>query len=276
MHPRYSLASKTADDMKQAVLPYVPTDSKVIATASARVYHAPFGNEPEQWTFSGLSGTLVFGRDRFRAHPDRTIGTGPGTSSQVNYWFRLVDLVSGKGLVWIHQIPQFLDYRADKPFFHIFQAKTRMFGFRFDEDVDASKFHKKVTNHVHPKGPDSVICRKGSKKATDLSGSPKRISPSSISSPAPNSFVHINHAGFSEKGDIVVSDDIEPGWSMMLEELHGYGATNKTKSDNGFMDGFLAGLQSISQKSTNAVVSSETYPDRKRKVVRRKPVVPFV
>lgn len=121
----YSRTTPTSDhDIKRAVLPYLPTDSKVIATASTRLYHAPFGSEPPNWTFSGLSGVLVFGRDRVRVHPDHRIGTGPGTSFEFSYWFRLIELRLSKGLVWMHQIPHHLDYRMDKPFFHVFLANV--------------------------------------------------------------------------------------------------------------------------------------------------------
>lgn len=124
MSSRTASTTGHSSDAKHMVLPHLPTHSKVIATASARVYHAPFGDESENWTFSGLSGVLVFGRDRLRLHPDRKLGIGPGTSFEHKYWFRLIDLASGKGLVWMHQIPQYLDYRTDKPFFHVFQAKV--------------------------------------------------------------------------------------------------------------------------------------------------------
>lgn len=101
----------------------LPADSKVIATASAKVYHAPFNNKSDEWTFSGLSGTMVFGRNRGTISADRKLGGGPGDSSEQTYWFRLVD--PSKGLVWIHQIPQTLDYGLDKPFFHTFSGKVR-------------------------------------------------------------------------------------------------------------------------------------------------------
>ena len=125
MHPKASPTREQPFDAKHAVFPYLPTDSKVFATAFARVYHAPFSEESESWTFSGLSGVLVFGRDRVRVHPDHKIGTGPGTSFETNHWFRLIDLASSKGLVWVHQLPRHLDYQMDKPFFHVFQAKVR-------------------------------------------------------------------------------------------------------------------------------------------------------
>lgn len=47
-----------------------------------------------------------------------------------------------------------------------------------------------------------------------------------ISAPAAGTFVHLGHVGFNYKGEIETSDDIEPGWTMMLAELQGYGVTS--------------------------------------------------
>lgn len=154
-----------SEEIKRQILAYLPTDARILATASARVYHAPFGGRQTSWSPSGLSGILVFGRDRLTLHPDKRLGIGPGSTLEQNFWFRLVDLQSGKGLVWMHQIAEDLEYRLDKPFFHEFRGKvrilllfssphvltvvqTRMFGFRFDEDAEANKFYKKVTSHL--------------------------------------------------------------------------------------------------------------------------------
>lgn len=123
MFSRSSSTSTMSEDVKRHMLSCLPTDSKVLAIASAKVYHAPFNSKPDGWTFSGLSGTMVFGRNRVTVHADRKLGNGPGESFEQTFWFRLVDPV--KGLVWIHQIPQTLDYSLDKPFFHTFSGKVR-------------------------------------------------------------------------------------------------------------------------------------------------------
>ena len=123
MFSRSSSTSTMSEDLKRQMLSSLPTDSKVIATASAKVYHAPFNSKADGWTFSGLSGTMVFGRNRITVHANRKLGSGPGESFEQTYWFRLVD--PAKGLVWIHQIPQTMDYSLDKPFFHTFSGKVR-------------------------------------------------------------------------------------------------------------------------------------------------------
>lgn len=69
---------------------------------------------------------LVFGRDRVKVYADRKLGTGPGTSFEHNYWFRLID-TTGRGVIWIHQIPDNFQYQLDKPFFHVFPGKVCSF-----------------------------------------------------------------------------------------------------------------------------------------------------
>ena len=116
MFSRSSSSSTLSESAKQHLLSCLPADAKVLATASAKVYHAPFSSKEDGWTFSGLGGTLVFGRNR-------TQGNG-SSDGEHEHWFRLVD--PAKGLVWIHQIPAALDYGVDKPFFHTFSGKVRI------------------------------------------------------------------------------------------------------------------------------------------------------
>ncbi|KAI0080407.1 hypothetical protein K474DRAFT_1589753 [Panus rudis PR-1116 ss-1] len=247
------------NDIKQQLLAYLPSDARILATATAKVYHSPFGGKASSWSHSGLSGILIFGRDRIHLRPDRRIGTGPGSSVEQNFWFRLVDLQTGKGLVWMHQISDDIQYRLDKPFFHEFRGKTRMFGFRFDEDVEANKFYKKVTSHLRASreylSPPSPV-----RKRTIPSFNPlKRFIPSQISSPAPGTFVHLSHVGFNEKGRIEVSDDsIEAGWTMMLEELQGHGVSEDIiEDDHDFVEGFWAGVKATSPKEAKLKLHPE-------------------
>ncbi|PSR71552.1 hypothetical protein PHLCEN_2v12561 [Hermanssonia centrifuga] len=214
MHSRSSSSSTMSDDTKRHLLACLPADSKIIATASARVYHAPFHGHSDDWVYSGLHGTLVFGRNRIAVHADKKLGSGPGTSFDQSSWFRLVDPI--KGLVWLHQIPEIFDYSLDKPFFHIFSGKFIDTSFRVAASLRKSK----------------------------KLGSMKRLSTAMISSPSPGTFVHVAHVGFDAEGRVETSDDIDPGWTMMLEELRGYGI-NKSSIDGSrdFIEGFLAGAK---------------------------------
>jgi neural Wiskott-Aldrich syndrome protein len=66
-----------------------------------------------------------------------------------------------------------------------------------------------------------------------------------VSPPATGTFVHLGHVGFNSRGQIETSNDIEPGWPMMLEELQGsYGTTKSQMSgDREFVQGFIAGTK---------------------------------
>lgn len=75
----------------------------------------------------------------------------------------------------------------------------------------------------------------------------RRFTPSMVSPPATGTFVHLGHVGFNSRGQIETSDDVEPGWTMMLEELQGGYGVSKSKSlggsDRDFVQGFLAGTK---------------------------------
>ncbi|KAI8990722.1 hypothetical protein BD414DRAFT_535986 [Trametes punicea] len=248
-----SSLGSVSDDAKRYVLSYLPPDSKVLAVAPARIYHSAFGAPSGAWTFTGLRGMLVFGRNRITVYPDRPLGLGEGTSIEQNFWFRLIDVDGGKGIVWFHQIPPNLDYHADKPFFHVFSGCSRMFGFRFDEDSDAEHFLKRVTSRTQITAPRTPKPRanKSASPATVMPISPsaasptaRRVSPSMISSPAPGTFMHVAHIGVDSNGCIKATPNVEPGWTMLLEELQGYGVTEKMVSqDLDFVEGFLAGAK---------------------------------
>ncbi|TCD60370.1 hypothetical protein EIP91_010261 [Steccherinum ochraceum] len=266
-----SSSSSLSTDFKRSITSLLPANAKIIASASARVYHAPFGSQGESWTFSGLQGVLVFGRDRNQVHPDKQLGVGPGTSIEQNYWFRLLDVDNAKGLVWMHQIPYRLDYRLDKPFFHEFSGKTRQFGFRFDEDAEANKFYRKVISRI----PNTTASSPKAKTATATPFSAsKRLLSSMISRPAHGTFVHVGHVGVDRKGSIEVTEDIEPGWTMMLQELRGCGANDVVvRKDRDFIDGFWAGVKATSDPEQKIMPGTEQRSDKPRKTIKRKPIV---
>ena len=88
-----------------------------------------------------------------------------------------------------------------------------------------------------------------------------------ISSPAPGTFVHVSHVGLDAKGQIESTPNIEPGWTMILEELQGYGVTEKmVDEDFDFVEGFLAGAKaSLVQelkKTTTAAAKIRRTPTR--------------
>ena len=120
-HSPASTISSLSDDDKRHILTYLPPDVKLLAVAPARIYHSAFNASSDSWSSTGLRGMLVFGRDRTSSR-DRPLDS----TLEREYWFRLVDVDSGKGVVWHYPIPSDLDYHADKPFFHTFSGAVRL------------------------------------------------------------------------------------------------------------------------------------------------------
>jgi hypothetical protein len=105
---------------KQGVdmVPGLPPNSyNVLATTSARVYHAQLSPKSTEWCYSRLKGILVFGKN------NTNIGLAAEVDDAENYWFRLLDVNSGK-IVWMFQVPSGLAYQQDRPFFHVFQGRV--------------------------------------------------------------------------------------------------------------------------------------------------------
>lgn len=113
-----------SEEERRHIISKLPEDAKILSLAHARIYQAPFGAREDSWSYTGLNGMLVFGRDRVVMHADKPLGAGPGTSFERRYWLRLVDTAPGKGVIWMHPIPTEFQYRLDKPFFHVFQGKV--------------------------------------------------------------------------------------------------------------------------------------------------------
>lgn len=64
--------------------------------------------------------------------------------------------------------------------------------------------------------------------------------------------------GFNEKGRIEVSNDLEAGWTMMLEELKGHGVDEEIiEDDRSFVEGFWAGVKATSPKEAKIKLDSE-------------------
>ncbi|KAH7883057.1 hypothetical protein F5I97DRAFT_1831888 [Phlebopus sp. FC_14] len=251
----------TAEDKRRH--PYLSSvletsTQKVIATAAARVYYAPFINPHLNWSYSKLKGILVFGRDR-----EALAGTPPPDSgpeslrSKEKYWFRLVDIKMDR-VVWTFSIPEVFEYKQDKPFFHYFsgtvlksQVQTRMFGFCFDEDEEAGVFWKKVVDRTQRHSVLRPFRNSSMSKPKTKAKSP--VSPRIISSPTPHSFVHVSHVGISTKGIIESSKNIEPAWSSLIADLQHHGVPPDVVSENmDFVEGFLAGAMSMRDKGSLA------------------------
>jgi len=222
----------------RAILSELTVDAyKIYATASARVYHTHFGASPQDWTYTRLKGVIVFGRDRSsQRSPDSNIEHHADAD---RFWFRLVDQASGK-VVWMIKVPKVLDYQVDRPFFHVFPGRSRMFGFRFEDDDEAKMMSQKVIDRIGV----NAIKSHTTKKSKSLPAQPAHLSTSMISSP--KAFVHIAHVGINEKGDVESSQGLDPVWATLVEELKGKSVTDAIIQNN--LDGFLDAK--VSRKKT--------------------------
>ena len=119
-----SSSSDLSEDVRRHILSHLPSGSRIIATAPAKVYHMPFSERCGSWTYTGLSGTLVLGRNHSNSSSDATMSSGTDALLDRTFWFRLIHPL--KGVVWLHQIPEEFQYSIDKPFFHIFAGKVSL------------------------------------------------------------------------------------------------------------------------------------------------------
>lgn len=80
------------------------TSNKIFFGALARIYYAY--PDPNEWSYAGLQGALTYVKDNTR-------------DAQ---YFRLVDLVGTRGVIWEHELYNGLEYNQDRPFFHSFSG----------------------------------------------------------------------------------------------------------------------------------------------------------
>ncbi|KDR77246.1 hypothetical protein GALMADRAFT_66492 [Galerina marginata CBS 339.88] len=208
----------------------------VLAVAGARVYHTKLNVKDSQWVYSRWKGTLTFGRD---------IETPNSASQEVSeterHWFRLADDETGR-TVWMFKFPEQFEYSVDRPFFHVFQGRTRRYGFLFNDDDEASVFGRKVMERLF-NGQPPKKARNGTVRSKSLSGS---ISRTMISSPAPHSFKHVAHVGVNKEGVFEASKDLDSAWRAMLADLQGHGVSEAiVVRHSDFVDGFWKGVEAI-------------------------------
>ncbi|KAH9474695.1 hypothetical protein JR316_0013160 [Psilocybe cubensis] len=234
----------------------------VLAVAGARVYHTKLNVKDSQWIYSRWKGTLTFGRD-----VDDPNSVTQDISETERHWFRLADDETGR-TVWMFKFPENFEYSVDRPFFHVFQGRTRTYGFLFNDDDEASVFGRKVMGRLSSgRGSFSLKARhiwanllqthvvepvrksrspgklSGSNRSKSLTGS---ISRSLISSPAPQSFKHIAHVGVNKDGLFEASKDLDSAWKIMLEDLQGHGVSDAiVVRQSNFVDGFWKEVEAI-------------------------------
>lgn len=87
-----------------------------------------------------------------------------------------------------------------------------------------------------------------------------------IGAPAPGSFVHVAHVGLDAHGRVESTPNAEPGWTMLLQELQGFGVTEKmVAEDFDYVEGFLAGakaslVQELNKTNATAAAGGRRVP----------------
>ncbi|GAA6044967.1 hypothetical protein JCM8097_005665 [Rhodosporidiobolus ruineniae] len=201
-----STSSLTSSE-KSLIKKHAPTGpgDKIHTAAIARVYYAY--PDPAKWSYSGLSGALVFGW-----------GQGGG-------WLKLVDLAGTRGVIWQHGVVEDMPYYQDRTFFHTFPSDDCMIGLAFSSESEAAELFKKLSSrHKYAakfssssssSAPAASSAGKNSKK-----GKKGGIDKSMIGSPT--NFNHVAHMGFSaEEG--FSSRNIDPSWERLLNQLESQG-----------------------------------------------------
>lgn len=224
------------------------------AIATARIYHTHLDSKhSNDWVYSRLKGTLTFGRNWSSSlHGSAGInreslvvgesGSAAAATGKGMYWFTLADDMTGK-TIWMFQVPvEGFMYEVDRPFFHVFNGRTRKYGFLFDDDDEASLFSRKVINetckdayakhnrrnrvsrNTSQRRSKSLTSRLSHSQFRGLTSSTSKVTTSylkSISAPAPNSFRHISHVGVNAFGVFEISKDLDGAFKDSLIKLSG-------------------------------------------------------
>jgi hypothetical protein len=148
-----------------------------------------------------------------------------------------------------------------------------MFGLLFDDDDEAETLAKKVIDRTCPncmspmmfpicQFPDDssfpVLVVKSRTREKTLSTRPGRLSPSMISSPNPNSFVHVAHVAVNKNGVIETSKGIDPSWSTILADLQGHGVSqNVVLEDLDFGREVLKDVEAMKRSNSDGTTTTE-------------------
>ncbi|KAF9269460.1 hypothetical protein L218DRAFT_850339 [Marasmius fiardii PR-910] len=218
-----------------------------LVEASAKIYHAKFGVEPPEWQYFHQRGKVIFGRDE--ECPRETGSDGSRSSVSLSdrpigimdaecYWFRLLDPNSGK-VNWLFPVPENLTYSMDKPFFHMFNGRSRLWGFLFEDDAEGNAFGEIVRRHLPtPTGTPSL---RSKERSASVSERTSKVTTAMISLPRSSSFAHLAHIGINDNGEVEGSDGVDPSWSRVVSEsqVNTGNRYTVTKDTIGCFHGFL-------------------------------------
>ncbi|KAF9169195.1 hypothetical protein BGX20_010672, partial [Mortierella sp. AD010] len=223
------------------------TTQKIITATVARLYVAY--PDPNSWTYSGIMGGLAF---------VQTNGT---------FMFRIVDLMSSRGVIWEQELYENFEYTQERSFFHTFSLDSCLAAFSFADDQEASVFYKKVSNRDTLKkvkssdGSNTPKSRKsgffGSKK--EKKGPKGKLDKTQIG--LPSNFRHLGHIGWDPSKGFNVQN-IDPEWKNLFEQLDKMGVSQEDIQNNAeFVSKFVESRGGPSAaKKAPAAPASRTRP----------------
>ncbi|KAG0143629.1 hypothetical protein CROQUDRAFT_660974 [Cronartium quercuum f. sp. fusiforme G11] len=192
---------------------------KILAAGFCRIYYAY--PDPNRWSFTGLSGALVFGRST--------------SNSSGQFWFKLVDVEGTRGTIWEHELYEdgsghpgkgMFGYFQERTFWHTFQGDDCMIGFVFSNEDEATTLFKKVNTR-------SKYINKYSRKSTAIESPNPPASPVVVSGKkkggidksmisAPSGFRRVAHMGYDSTNGFT-TENVDPSWAQLLTNLSSMG-----------------------------------------------------
>ncbi|GAA5948742.1 hypothetical protein JCM3775_003303, partial [Rhodotorula graminis] len=230
-------SSSLTSSEKSLVKKHAPSGAgdKIHAAAIGRIYYAY--PDPAKWSFSGISGAVVFGW-----------GAAGG-------WLKVVDLAGTRGVIWQHGVVEDLQYYQDRTFFHTFPSDDCMIGIAFSSESEAADLFKKVSlRHKYAAkasggssrgtggGSSSSMAAVAAVKASSKGGKKKKgggIDKSLIG--APTGFSHVAHMGFDAQEGFSTRN-IDPSWERLFQQLEGQGISrSQIEKNEHFIRNFVEG-----------------------------------
>ncbi|KAI5455222.1 hypothetical protein NCC49_000038 [Naganishia albida] len=231
--------SALSTEDKARVKKTLSSNNKILTATVARIYQARQGET--RWNYTGIQGCLAF-------CSDKNVG---------GLWFRVVDLIGSRGVIWEHELPLEINYVQEQAFFHTFAGDDSQFAFVFASETEGYEFYKKVKNRgkylksatkvAEKHNPQASPAGKEKKKRKGLLG---RIDKAFISKPKEDSFQHVAHMGYdSEKG--FTSVGVDPSWQALLDQLGNQGiSAAQIKENEQFIKDFVSQNGGIDAVST--------------------------
>ncbi|CAK9779664.1 unnamed protein product [Cutaneotrichosporon oleaginosum] len=244
MAPSGLLSTEDKAKVKKAI-PTSGSTNKIITAGVARVYYAK--PDSSTWNYGGATGALAFVADKAKG----------------GLWFRIVDLSSNSGVIWEHELPNEIEYNADKPFFHTWASEDAMIAFVFASEHEAHEFYKKVANrskYAHKVNRREEAAGGEKEKKSFAQRIKGRLDKSLISGPKDGSFKHVAHMGFdSEKG--FTSTGVDPSWQILLEQLTMRGVSEADiKNNENFIKDYVESQGGI--ENALAMTAAQPIPEQ--------------